>query len=59
LSCRPATSSVIVATKLSVPAMLPSARILATACSISCCDFTPTIFRNLRMLMLKVFLRPW
>jgi len=31
-----------------------AARAAATACSISCCDLTPTVFRNLRMLRLKV-----
>src|SRR5438105_8077313 len=49
-----ATSNVTLAGKDSVPLSAPSAIFLATACSISCCDLMPTIFRNLRMLRLKV-----
>src|SRR5260370_17234959 len=52
-SLNPATSSVTFAGNDSVPAMVPSARALATACSISRCELTPTIFKNLRMLRLK------
>src|SRR5262245_37957352 len=46
--------SVIVAGNASVPLIALDAMALAAACSISRCAFTPTILRNLRMLMLKV-----
>src|SRR5258708_4557155 len=48
------TSNVTFAGKDSVPAMAPLAMALATACSISRWEFTPTIFKNLRTLRLKV-----
>ena len=42
-------SSVMVAASVSVPATA-----FATACSISRCELTPTMLRNLRMLRLSV-----
>src|SRR6187402_1632000 len=39
--------------KVSFPFSLPAAIAAATACSISDCERTPTVFKNLRMLMLK------
>src|SRR5678815_1441762 len=54
LRARPATSSVTRAGNDSVPAIVRAAIALSTACSISRCELTPTILRNLRMLKLKV-----
>src|SRR5262245_47998226 len=47
------TFNVIVAGNTSLPLSLPSATAFWTALSIASCEFTPTVFRNLRMLMLS------
>ena len=44
-------ASVIAAGKASLPFSLPSAIALWTAFSIASCELTPTVLRNLRMLM--------
>src|SRR5436190_5118411 len=47
-------SSVHLAASVSLPCSLPLIIAFCTACSISRCELTPTIFRNLRILRLKV-----
>src|SRR5262245_34806498 len=47
------TDSVMTAGKASFPFNLPSATAFCTAFSIASWEFTPTVFRNLRMLMLS------
>ena len=54
LIASPSMVSVIFAGSVSPPLSRPSASAFSTACSISRWDCTPTLFRNLRMLMLKV-----
>src|SRR5258708_15744957 len=49
----PSMVRVILAWSASLPLSLPAAIARSTAVSMSRCDWTPTIFRNLRMLMLK------
>src|SRR5258706_10604707 len=49
----PSMVRVIFAGSASLPLSFPAAIARSTAVSISRCDCTPTIFRNLRMLMLK------
>src|SRR3970040_2621295 len=48
------TDSVIAAEKDSLPFSLPSATAFCTAFSIASWELTPTVFRNLRMLMFSV-----
>src|SRR5579863_4414186 len=55
----PEISSVILAGKDSVPAMVFAAMAFATACSVSRCELMPTAFKNLRILKFRVCSSIW